>query len=440
MTKKKTLRYVIIGVVALIIILLIAKKAGWIGNENYTKVATEKSQLRSITETVTANGKIQPETEVKISPDVSGEIIALEVEEGQEVEKGQLLLKIKEDIYLSYLDRATAALNSSKSNLANSKARRLQSEAQFTKQNLDYKRNKKLYQEKAISESAIENAEAAFEIADAELKAAKESVNSARFAVNSAEASLKEARENLQKTTIYAPISGTVSRLRVEKGERVVGTAQMAGTELLRIANLNLMEVLVEVNENDIVRVNFGDTALIEIDAYLDEEFKGIVTEIANSANTIGRSSDQVTNFDVKIIILNESYKHLISDNNVYPFRPGMSATVDIKTHYEDSILTVPIQAVTARSDTAKTDKYIRNGDSATKKEEIKEVVFIYADEKVSRREVTTGIQDDSYIEIVTGLKLDEEVVTDPYSAINRILKDGKKVEKVEKEDLYKVD
>ncbi len=440
MAKNKTLRYVIIGVVVLIVFLLGAKKAGWIGGSGATKVAVEEAGFRSIIETITANGKIQPETEVKISPDVSGEIIALNIEEGHEVEKGQLLLKIKEDIYLSYLDRAKAALNSSKSNLANAKARLLQSEAQFTKQNLAYNRSKKLYQEKTISESDFENAEASFEMAEADLKAAEESVNSARFAVNSAEASLKEARENLQKTSIYAPISGTISKLDVEKGERVVGTAQFAGTDLMRIANLNMMEVLVEVNENDIVRVSIDDTALIEIDAYLEEKFKGIVTEIANSANTLGRSTDQVTNFDVKIIILNKSYEHLISDDNVYPFRPGMSATVDIQTHFEDSILTVPIQAVTARVDTSETRQYGENGDSGNQKEELMEVVFIYDDEKVKMVEVETGIQDDTYIQIISGIEEDEEVVTEPYSAINRILKDGKKVEKVDKDELYKVD
>lgn len=440
MTKKKKIQYLIIGAVVLIIFLLVAKKAGWIGSEDLTQVATDKAQFRSIIESITANGKIQPRTEVKISPDVSGEIVELAVKEGQEVEKGQLLLKIKEDLYLSYLDRARAALNSSKSNLANSKARLLQSEAQFTQQQLAFERNDKLFKEKTISESDYENAEAAWEIAKADLEAAKESVNSAKYAVNSAEASLKEARENLQKTVIYSPISGTISKLNVEKGERVVGTAQFAGTELLRIANLNLMEVKVEVNENDIVRVSHNDTALIEIDAYLEEKFKGIVTEIANSANTVGGATDMVTNFDIKIIILNESYRHLISENNAYPLRPGMSATVEILTHYEDSILTVPIQAVTARADTAILKGLSPEEKKKTEKKELMEVVFVYGDGKVKQREVSTGIQDNNYIQVTTGLEQGEEVVTDPYSAINRVLKDGKVVKKVDKEELYKVD
>ena len=438
MAKNKKTRYFIIGSVALIVLLIVAKKAGWIGQEEFTKVATETVQYRAITESITANGKIQPQTEVKISPDVSGEIVSLPIEEGHHVEKGQLLLKIKEDIYLSYLDRAMASLNSSKSNLANSKARLLQSEAQFTQQKLAYERNEKLYKEQTISESDFESAEAAWETAKADLKAAKESVNSSKFAVNSAEASLKEARENLQKTAIYSPISGTISKLDVEQGERVVGTAQFAGTELLRIANLNRMEVKVEVNENDIVRVSLNDTAIIEIDAYLEEKFKGVVTEIANSANTLGAATDQVTNFDVKIIILNESYEHLISEENPHPFRPGMSATVEILTQYEDGILTAPIQAVTARADTAKLKGLSPEKRKEAKRKELMEVVFVYGEDgKVSQREVTTGIQDNNYIQIKSGLEEGDEIVTDPYRAINRVLKDGKQVTKVKKEELY---
>ena len=437
MMKNKKLRYLIAGLLVLVVVLIIAKKQGWIGESNLLKVVTEKAEKRSIIESITANGKIQPETEVKISPDVSGEIVALYVKEGDEVEKGQLLLKIKEDIYISYLERAKAAVNSAKANFANSKARLAQTEASFHQQELAFNRSKKLYKQKAISLSEFENAEAAFNMAKADLKAAGESVNSSKFSVKSAEASLKEARENLQKTSIYAPIDGTVSRLNVEKGERVVGTIQMAGTELLRIANLNVMEVKVDVNENDIVSVSLNDTALIEIDAYLKEKFKGIVTEIANSANVLGMSSDQVTNFEVKIRILNSSYNHLIKNDRPYPFRPGMSATVEIQTTYENDILTVPIQAVTTRVDSVQTDSI-----SSDKKDddEIKEIVFTFSDGKVSKREVTTGIQDDTYIEIKEGIEEGEEVVTAPYSAISRRLKDGKKVEKVDKKELFNKD
>ncbi len=435
--KSKKLKYIIGGLLLLVVVLIIAKKQGLIGESDLLKVVTEKVEKRSIIESITANGKIQPETEVKISPDVSGEIVALYVKEGDEVKKGQLLLKIKEDIYISYLERARASVNSAKANFANSKARLAQTEASFHQQELAFNRSKKLYKEKAISLSEYENAESAYDIAKADLKAAGESVNSAKFSVKSAEASLKESKENLRKTSIYAPIDGTVSRLNVEKGERVVGTVQMAGTELLRIANLNIMEVKVDVNENDIVSVSLNDTALIEIDAYLKEKFKGIVTEIANSANVQGMSTDQVTNFEVKIRILNSSYNHLIEENRPYPFRPGMSATVEIQTKYQSDILTVPIQAVTTRVDSVENDSTVtdKNIDN-----DVKEIVFVYGDGKVSLREVTTGIQDDTYIEITEGLKEDEEVVVAPYSAISRRLKDGKKVEKVDEKELFNKD
>ncbi len=439
MKQKKALTYLAVIVVLLIILLAVGKRSGWFGDADLIKVAVEPAIERSIVETITANGKIQPETEVKISPDVSGEIVELFVKEGEEVKQGKLLLKIKEDLYLSYLDRSKAALNSSKSNLANSKARLVQTKASFNQSELSFKRSKKLYDQQAISDAEFENANASFEMAKADVKAAEESVNSARFAVKSSEASLKEARENLTKTSIYAPIDGTISRLNVEKGERVVGTVQMAGTELLRIANLNIMEVKVEVNENDIVRVNLSDTALIEVDAYLKEKFKGVVTEIANSANTTGMSTDQVTNFDVKIRILPESYNHLIAAGNHYPFRPGMSATVDVQTQYEDGILTVPIQAVTTRADTAKTakDKSLPDDQQKSTKDELLEVVFIYKDGKVYQQEVKTGIQDDNYIQILEGLTADEEVVTAPYSAISKKLNNEKTVEKVDKKDLF---
>jgi HlyD family secretion protein len=442
MKNNKLLRYLIIATVVLVAFLLIGKKAGWFGDSDTIKVTTEITKSRSIVETITANGKIQPETEVKISPDVSGEIIDLFVMEGDEVKEGKLLLKIKEDIYISYLDRSKASLNSAKSNLANSKARLVQTEASFNQAQLSYKRSKKLYDQDAISDSEYENAEASYEMSKADVKAAEESVNSAKYAVKSAEASLKEARENLTKTSIYAPIDGTISRLNIEKGERVVGTVQMAGTELLRIADLNVMEVKVEVNENDIVRVNLDDTALIEVDAYLKQKFKGVVTEIANSANVTGMSTDQVTNFDVKIRILTESYHHLIGSDNRYPFRPGMSATVDIQTQYEDGILTVPIQAVTTRVDTANVDfdQSLPEDEKKSDKDKLLEVVFVYMDGKVLQKEVKTGIQDDNYIQILEGLEENEEIVIAPYSAISKKLENEKIVEKVNKDELFSGD
>jgi len=292
-----------------------------------------------------------------------------------------------------------------------------------------------------------------YEVAKAEVEAAEENVNSAIFSVKSSEAALKESQENLTKTTIYAPMSGTLSMLNVEKGERVVGTAQMAGTELLRIANLDKMEVIVSVNENDIVRVEYGDTALIEVDAYLDKKFKGIVTEIANSANVSGMGSDQVTNFDVKVLILKESYADLIPKDNpkFYPFRPGMSATVDIQTQSVYNVLCAPIQSVTVRQDStkmAKKDKKAKSGEEDEFEEEgketvvtdmsqMKEVVFVINKGVVVMKYVKPGIQDNNYIEILEGISLDDEIIVAPYSAISKKLEAGMKVEIVAKEKLF---
>jgi HlyD family secretion protein len=257
----------------------------------------------------------------------------------------------------------------------------------------------------------------------------KAEVDAARFAVTSAEASLKEANENLIKTSIYAPMSGTVSMLLVELGERVAGTNLMAGTEILRIADLSRMEAQVEVNENDIVRVSPGDTAIIEVDAYLDEKFKGVVTEIANSAKTTGVSADQITNFDVKIFILPQSYEKLATDGN-NPFRPGMSTTVDIQTESKEDIITVPIQSVTTRTDTSKV--------VSASDEEIRTLVFVTDGEYALAKDVKTGIQDNSYIEIMSGIEDSSRVISAPFSAISKKLSDSTLIEIVKKEDLYK--
>ncbi|OQX96963.1 MAG: efflux transporter periplasmic adaptor subunit [Bacteroidetes bacterium 4572_117] len=452
MKSNKLLKYLLIAAVILIVLAIIGKKAGWFGKEKAVKVSTELVQKRTIIEIITANGKIQPETEVKLSPEVSGEIVSLNVVEGQEVKAGDLLLKINPEIYLSGIARMEASLNSSKSNMANSKARLAQTKAQFTNAELSYKRNKKLWEDKAISDSEFETAQSNYEVAKADVDAAKESVNAAKYNVMSTEASLREARENLAKTTIYAPMSGTVSRLNVELGERVLGTIQMAGTELLRIANLNLMEVQVNVNENDIVRVDKGDTAIIEVDAYLGKKFTGVVTEIANSASVAGTGTDQVTNFEVKILILKDSYKELIPDNkeNYHPFRPGMSATTDIQTNTKYGILSIPIQAVTTRKDTTgvadKKNTGLQKKEDVEKEEDKQEkkeekpliVVFELVDGKAKLVEVETGIQDDNYIEIITGLKDSSDVITAPYSVISKKLKKDMLVEKVDKDKLFK--
>lgn len=438
---RKYYRYLIGLVILLIITLAVGKKQGWFGKTDATKVSTEEVVRRDIIEIVTANGKIQPEIEVKVSPDISGEVIELYVQEGEEVKAGDLLALIDPEIYKSNYDRMVAALNTQRANEANTGARLAQAKAQYTNAKLSFDRNEKLWKQGAISAAEYDAAKASFEVAKAEVNSAEQSVKAAEYTVKSSEASVKEARENLNKTSIYAPHNGTVSRLNIEKGERVVGASQFSsGTEIMRIANLLSMEVNVSVNENDIVRVNLGDTCIVEVDAYLDKDFKGIVTEIATSAMTAGVSVDQVTNFDVKILILPESYKEMIPEDGSYsPFRPGMSATVDIQTERVSKVLTVPIQAVTTRSDRDTTDARDIGAPQTTpaEDEEIQEVVFTYKDGLATMVEVKTGVQDNLYIEIQSGLEEKMEVITAPYRTVSRKLKDGDKVEKVAKDKLF---
>ena len=376
-----------ISLFALGLFLLIAKSAGWISSNEGITVQTSLVQKKTIIQTVSASGKIQPEVEVKISPDVSGEIVQLYIMEGDQVEKGDLLLKIKPDTYQSMLDRSEAALNTSKSALAKAKAQLVESEANFN-------RNQTLFNKGTISQSEFEKIQASYTVAQL-------NVEDGEYAVSSAQASLKEAQENLNKTNIYAPIKGTISRLNIELGERVVGTAQMAGTELLRLANLNRMEVAVEVNENDINSVSLGDTAIIEVDAFLGDKYKGLVSEIANSANVTGSSADQVTNFEVKVRIIDS-----------VSFRPGMTATVDIQSQRVKDVLALPIQAVTTRKDTAGGNEKI-------------ECVFEFKDNTAKMIMVKTGIQDDEFIHILSGLSDSMQIVKGPYSAVSRLLEDG---------------
>lgn len=418
MKTNKILKILVPLVVILIIFAMIGKKKGWFGKALTLKVAVENIEKRTIVETITANGKIQPEKEVKITPDVSGEIVELTVKEGDEVKKGQLLLRIKPDTYISQRDRSTAAISSSRARLA-------QSEAQFVQADLSFNRSKQLYGEQTISKSDFEQAQAQYTVAKAEVDAAK-------FSVISAEASLKEANENLTKTSIYAPMPGTVSMLLVELGERVAGTNLMAGTEMLRVADLSRMEAQVQVNENDIVKVSLGDTALIAVDAYLDQKFKGIVTEIANSAKTTGTSADQVTNFDVKILILPDSYKKIVDSGEKNPFRPGMSATVDILTESKPGILAVPIQSVTTRTDSTVAAASLSDKDVRT-------LVFLTDGKYAFAKDVKTGIQDNNYIEILSGVADSDKVISAPFSAISKKLKDSTLIEVVKKQDLYKI-
>ncbi len=449
---KKRLWFIIAGVVVLVLIIVLAVIKG--KNSEGIKVATEKVARRTIIQTVSANGKIQPEKDIKISPYISGEVIDLMVKEGDQVKKGDLLAKIDPEIYVSMYDQSVAALNTQKANEANARARLAQLKAQFENARLTYERQQKLFNQNVISQAEFDQAKASYEVAKAQVTAGEEDIRASEFMVKSSEAGLKKANEDLTKTAIFAPNDGTVSLLSVEKGERVTGASQFSsGTEIMRIANLNEMEAQVEVNENDIVRVSMGDTALIEVDAYLNRKFKGIVTEIATSANTTGVSVDQVTNFNVKIHVLKESYQDLLDPArpDYSPFRPGMSTTVEIQTETAVNVISVPIQAVTTRMAQDSLDKIKSKGKEATndrgeevemvasqqKSDKIQECVFLYIDGKAVKRDVKTGVQDNTYIEILSGLKGDEEIITAPYSAVSKTIKDGDEVKKVDKKDLF---
>lgn len=414
------------------------------------EIYTEKATVRNIIEVVSATGKIQPETELKLSSDVSGEITEMKVKEGDQVKKGDLLCRIKPDLYVSAIDRVSATVNTTKANLSTTIAQLEQAKANLANADASFKRSQKLFDQAAISQQEYEAAKAQYESSKANVAAMEANVNAGEFNIQSTQASLKEANTNLEKTFIYAPVDGTISKLSVEKGERVVGVSGMAGTEILRLANLNEMEVSVEVNENDIIKVHKNDTALIEVDAYMDKKFKGIVTEIANSANSSGISVDQVTNFVVKIRMLRESYGYLITDKNPVPFRPGMSASVDIQTTRVYNVISVPIQAVTTRNkDSVNVSEEeggrrieVKNDNEdkeiKTEEEEVKELIFVLVNGVAKQKEIKTGIQDNDYIEIKSGVGKGEEVISGPYSAVSKTLREGTKVKQVKKEDLYK--
>ncbi|MCC6253005.1 MAG: efflux RND transporter periplasmic adaptor subunit [Bacteroidia bacterium] len=449
MKKLFTVRNIIITLSVLLFLFIAAQKAGIISNDHKTKVITDTVATRNITETVSGSGKIQPVTQVKISSDVSGEITEMLVKEGDMVHKGDLLCRIKQDIYLSNLERMEATVNSSKAGSAQSKARLAQSKAQLINSENLYKRNQKLFDSGVLSQQDFDAAKAQYETAKAEVEAAHEALEAANYNISNAEAGLREAQNNLSRTSIYSPVDGKVSKLNVEKGERVVGTAQMTGTEIMTIANLNEMEVRVDINENDIIYIKINDTAHIEVDAYFDKKFKGIVTEISNSANITGMNTDQVTNFTVNIRILQESYKHLIPPNmpDYSPFRPGMSASVDIETNRVSKVLSIPVEAVTTRNDTTAygSTKSKRKALSENKKqnkensksEKEQEYVFVFNNDKAVLKPVTTGIQDNNYIEIKQGLSLGEEVIIGPYKSVSKLLKNKTPVKKVSKDELF---
>lgn len=462
---KRRRSFLIIGLVAVIALLIVAVVMKNKSKPKGEKVMAEEVAERTIKEKVSASGKVFPEVEVKISSDVSGEIVELLVEEGDSVVTGQLLAKIDPDAYQSQVERGVAGVNSAKANMANARSQienfRAQKEqiiAQLTNAQEIHKRNEKLKGEGVISDadydaslSSMKALEANLRSAEANIKAQQEGARAAQFSVESSQATLRELQTSLRRTTIYAPNNGVVSVLNVEQGERVVGTIQMTGTEMMRIANLNTMEVRVDVSENDIPRVTYGDEVEIEVDAYVDRKFMGRVTQIANSATGAGTTtaltSDQVTNFEVRIRMDPSSYADLIKAGNKYPFRPGMSASVEINTETAEDVVSVPIQSVTTREKEDKKKKnnrqLVKNDNNEEEKEadrrdDLMEVVFVVQGDTVNMVPVRTGVQDDSYIQIKSGLKTGDKVVSGPYSAISRKLKKGEVVRVVDEEDFYK--
>ena len=427
--------FIIGGLIVLLVILgVVGSAAGWFGGERAYAVETATAVVRPVTQTVTASGRVQPETEVKISPDVSGEIIELPVREGDRVSQGQLLARIQPDFYAAQVEQAQANVSQSRANMAQRRADLISAELEFNRQ-------RELFERNVISQSDLERAESQYEVAKAGLEAAE-------YAVESAEARLREGREQLGKTAIYAPMNGTVSQLNVEMGERVVGTSQMAGTEMMRIARLDQMELEVDVNENDVVNVSLGDSARISVDAYPDRTFRGVVTEIANSARVTGASSkEQVTNFPVKVRFIDD---HNLDDDLIAGvatsegavpvlapnLRPGMSGTVDVFTETVHNAIAVPIQAVTVRDfaqvrrdeDGADEAEVERTSQQLTPDEDLRRVVFIVDNDRARMVEVATGISDDTYIVVRSGVAEGTSVVIGPYRAVSRELEDDQPV------------
>ncbi len=453
--KSNKLLYWGIGIVVfLIIFLVLGKSQGWIGKSRDLEVEFTKSKKTSITEKVSASGTVQPVIEVKLAPEVSGEIIELNVQDGDSVSTGKVLVKIRPDVWLSQLERSEALLSQQKANLESSRASLSRAEATFMRSEQDYKRQEKLWNEKVISEADWQLAQQNYKVAQNDLRSATQGLEAAKFVVNSSDATVRESAENVRRTTVYAPMKGIVSKLNVKKGERVVGTAQMTGTEMLRIADLNKMEVRVNVNENDIVRVHLNDTVLIDVDSYAstEKQFKGIVTNIANTARD-KTSADAITEFEVRILILRSSYEDLIKQGNRFPFRPGMTASVEIITTKKDNVLSVPLTAVTTRN-TEKDNKteggppkddddekpQVSDNKAKVEKKEDKVVVFVNDKGVAKMVEVKTGISDYDNIEIISGLADSVEVVTGPFLVVSKRLKDGDKIVQAMKKDDKKDD
>ena len=387
--KKWTRRALIAGGVVLLLLVLPGRRRSGLPEVEVTRVA-----CGDLVETIPASGKLRPVKEIAVSPDVSGEIVELNFREGEPVQKGDILLKIKQDVYLSMVERAEAALGSLRAEFNRQQAAARQADAALS-------RARSLYVQQAVSASELEAAQAESEMMNGQL-------NAARWNVRSGEASLKEARENLTKTVIRAPMDGTVSRMNVSLGERVVGTSQMAGTELLRIADFSRMEVVTDVGENDVVRISPGDSVLLTLDAYPRLTFSGLVTQIANSSKIVGAGIGQVANFEVRIAVQPSSYQALLQDDPT-PLKPGMSAAASIVTRSRRDVLTVPLQSVFLRGR--------------------REAVWSVDDAgTVTAREIETGIQDLTRIEVRAGLAAGETIVCAPYQAITQTLTDGCRV------------
>ena len=423
----------ILGILAVAAALFFAWKKFY-KKEESTKVAVENSQKRTLIESISASGKLQPEKEVKISPDVSGEVIVLKVEEGDVVRKGQLLATINSQTYRSGVNRAQAQLNQTKSNVQNARAQQLQFQAQLDQARATYNRNRQLFNEQVISASEFETAVASYKTAQANYKASMATIKGNQYGVASARANVSEARQQLSRTTIYSPMSGTVSALFVKRGERVVGTVQMAGTEMMRISDMSQLKIDVEVGENDIVKVKLGDSAKVEVEAYGTQAFYGRVSQIKQAnpgglAQAAGSVNDQITNYTVSVMLDPKSYETMQKESpNQALFRPGMSASVEIYTRQKEEILAVPINAVTTREDENAEGSYT---------DIIKEYVFVDSSGYAVLRPVTTGLQDNKYVEILSGLKGEEKVLVAPYGAVARKLKNKDKIEVVDQEELY---
>lgn len=444
----KTLKWTIIGLAGIIILLIVLKKTGVIGKEEGIRVSAEKAMNRTIVETVNASGKIYPEVEITLAPDISGEIVELNVKEGDSVHKGQTLAKIYGDIYATQRDQAAAIVNQQVAMVSNSKANLAAQEAQLEQAKKTYKMQKQLFDEKVISQSEYNTALATYQTAVANVNAAKENIKSSIASVASARAGLEKADKDISRATLTAPMSGIISLLNVKQGERVVGSSMMAGTEMMRIADMSKIEVRVDVGENDIPKVRIGDSADIEVDAYNDRKFKGVVTQIASSnvgaaAQSItaasSSTSTDVANYKVYIRIDPSSYQDLIgkSANKRFPFRPGMNASADIKTQTKTDVLSVPINAVATRE--KKDSASLNVSDSSGFGDNDLDIVVFVVDDKgiVHKRKVTTGIQDINYMEIPSGLTAGETVVTGPYDVVSKTLKDGDKVKVVPKNELF---